>query len=154
LARLRSWLPGQTAQIVLSLALVLHTGLLTVTSTRNVWGKMNHIVDRYGHAVPASSLTAARAAVNPACRTSVFFQAMRGFGDLPYLQYPHPTQAAWARFIVVSKRTESNLLHNRLQREFVNGMSGELKLRYEDEFLAVYERPAIDCVKKTTAVGD
>jgi hypothetical protein len=80
---------------------------------------------------------------------------MKGFGDLPFLLYPHPTQAESSRYIVVSKRSELNLLHNRLQREFVDARAEELTLRYEDAFLAVYEHPTTPCVasKKTTAGG-
>jgi len=149
LAQLRAWLPGQTMQIAQNLVLILHVGLLAATSVHNVWGKMNVIVDRYGYAVPAASLVAARAAIDPTCRTSVFFQAMKGFGDLPYLQYPHPDQSAWARYLVVSKRAELNLLHNRLQRAFVEEIKGELVPRYTDDFLTVYEHPATPCVKRT-----
>tara|TARA_B100000965_G_scaffold339246_1_gene306832 strand:- start:365 stop:1807 length:1443 start_codon:yes stop_codon:yes gene_type:complete len=148
LSRLREWRPGGDAQRLLSLVLVLHMAVLTVSSTRNVIGKNKAIVDRYGFHVPSSSLTKARAAIDQSCRTSVFFQAMKGFGDLPYLQYPHPTQAAWARFIVVSKRPQLTLLHNSLQREFVDAIIGEVRLRYEDAYLTVYERETIPCVKE------
>ncbi|MEQ8228919.1 MAG: hypothetical protein RIA64_12610 [Rhodospirillales bacterium] len=148
LAWLRRRFSGRAAHAALGLILILHLALLMVTSTRNVLNKSEAMIEKYGFHIPMESLILARQAVDTACRISIFFQAMKGFGDLPYLQYPHPTQAEWARFIVVSKRGDLNLLHNRLQQEFVTNISKELVLRFEDKFLAVYERPTMPCVKE------
>ncbi|MAO55736.1 MAG: hypothetical protein CMM61_08560 [Rhodospirillaceae bacterium] len=153
LVRLRAWLPNRAANLTLSSALVLHMGLLAGTSVHNVVGKNAFIIEQAGFEIPASSLAAARAAIDPACRVSVFFQAMKGFGDLPYLQYPHPTQAKWSRFIVVSKRPELYLLHNRLQRRYVETIKDELTLHLEDGYLSVYEHRSTPCVKPPESDG-
>jgi hypothetical protein len=120
-------------------------GLVT-TSPFNVWGKAGIMIDRYGYSVPDASLAAARAKIDPRCGTSVFFQAMKGFGDLPYLLYPHPTQAAQARYLIVSKREPLNLDHNRLQASYADKIKDDLTLLHEDIFLKVYERMDAPCV--------
>lgn len=155
LAWLRRCFASRLLARALTVTLVVHIAVLSFTSFNNVIEKSKIIIDRYGYHIPDASLEAARASITQNCRTSVFFQAMKGFGDLPFLLYPHPTQAESSHYIVVSKREELNLLHNRLQREFVAGMTEELTLRYEDAFLAVYERPATPCVasKRTGAGG-
>ncbi|MEP5436808.1 MAG: hypothetical protein ABJQ08_09255 [Paracoccaceae bacterium] len=147
-AWIRRRLPAGLWGRALTTVLAVHMLALAIASPINVWGKSEILIERYGYPVPATSLAAARAAIAPQCGTSVFFQAMKDFGDLPQLLYPHPSQAEWARFFVVSKRRPLSLMHNRLQREYVEGSAVEMTLRYDDSYLSVYERTATPCVKQ------
>ena len=146
-AWIRRRLPAGISGRALTAVFAVHMAALAFTSPVNVWGKSEVLIDRYGYSVPAASLAAARGAIDPRCGTSVFFQAMKGFGDLPYLLYPHPTQAAKARYIVVSKRTHLGLEHNRLQRDHTSAHAGELVRIHEDSYLIVFERPAAPCAQ-------
>jgi len=147
-AWIRRRMPSASLGHALTAVFGLHMLGLVATSPLNVWGKSEVLIERYGFHVPKQSLAAARTNIDTRCRTSVFFQAMKGFGDLPYLQFPHPTQAEISRFIVASRRADLNLEHNRLQREFVESASSELMLRYQDSYLAVYERPTRACARE------
>ena len=144
-AWIRRRLPAGIWGRALTTLFAVHLAALAITSPANVWEKYGTIIERYGHLIPEESLLAARARINPQCGTSVFFQAMRGFGDLPQLLYPHPTQAAKARYIVVSKRMPQALLHNRLQREYVDNVISNLSLIYTDRFLDVFEQSSVAC---------
>lgn len=125
----------------------MHMAALAITSPVNVWSKAEVLIERYGYLIPATSLAAARGRIDPRCGTSVFFQAMKGFGDLPRLLYPHPIQAAKARYVVVSKRAHLGLEHNRLQRDHTSAHAGELVRIHEDSYLIVFERPAAPCAQ-------
>ncbi|UTW51605.1 hypothetical protein KFF05_17190 [bacterium SCSIO 12827] len=146
IAWIRRTLPAGIWGRTLTAVFAVHMAALAMTSPVNVWEKTGTIIERYGYVVPEASLAAARAKIDPQCGTSVFFQAMKGFGDLPQLLYPHPTQAAQARYIIVSKREPLGLNHNRLQVEFVADVKNSLILLHEDPFLRVYERTDAPCV--------
>ena len=152
LCRLRAWASSIAAQRALTIFLIAHMALLVTSSLSNVLGKHEIIIERYGFNVPERSLVAAREAIDPRCRTSVFFQAMKGFGDLPHLLYPHPIQVEQARFVIVSKRAELNLLHNRLQRDYAAANKASLEVLYEDAYLTVFKQASVACVNP--ASGD
>lgn len=130
----------------LMVLLTLHMVAIAVAGPKEVWGQTRKLVTRIGYHVPAETRIKARAAVDTRCRVSVELQAMYGFGDIPYLQYPR--QAAQSRYIVTIPSLPSNLT------KWVDAAKGDLKLVYEDTHLAVFENPKVPCVlTRDAAVG-
>tara|TARA_B100000965_G_scaffold339246_1_gene306833 strand:- start:1851 stop:3263 length:1413 start_codon:yes stop_codon:yes gene_type:complete len=118
--------------------LALHMVAIAIAGPKEVRGQTNKLVTRIGYHVPDESKSNARAAIDTSCRVAVELQAMYGFGDLPYLQYPR--QALVSKYIVTIPKLPSGLT------QMVNNRKADLWVIYEDEHLIVYENPSVPCV--------
>lgn len=138
LPRVRAFADARGWGRALMVLMCLHMGAIAVAGPKEVRGQTHKLVSRIGFEIPSESLAKARAAVDTRCRITVEFQAMRGFEDLAYLQYPR--QAAQSKYIVTIPSMESNLT------KWVNVTKDGLKLLYEDSHVAVFENPKVPCV--------
>ena len=124
----------------LSIILVLHMIAIMIGGPKEVRDQTRKLVTRIGVHIPAAQLALARNTIDDRCRTAVEFQAMKGFGDLPYLQYPR--QAHQSRHLVTIPKLRSGM------NNFVQKNRDGLNLLYEDDILKVFENPKVPCVMK------
>lgn len=138
LPRIRAFADARGWGRALMVLMCLHMGAIAVAGPKEVRGQTRKLVSRIGYEIPPDSLARARAALDTRCRISVEFQAMRGFEDLAYLQYPR--QAALSRYIISIPKMASGLTR------WVNSARGELTVVFEDPYLTVFENPKVPCV--------
>lgn len=138
LPKVRAYADRKGLAKALTVLLTLHMIAIAVAGPKEVWGQTRKLVTRIGYHVPPESRLQARAAIDTRCRVAVELQAMYGFGDLPYLQYPR--QAAQSKYIVTIPSMPSSLTG------WANATKDNLKLIYEDAHVAVFENPNVPCV--------
>lgn len=137
LLRVRAFAEGRGKSHILTGVLILHMIAISIGGPKEIRGQSEKLITRIGIVIPNESKRAARAAINDQCRTTVEFQAMYGFGDLPYLQYPR--QANISKYLVTIPTMPSGLT------TWVKRNESKLKILYKDQYLAVFENPALPC---------
>jgi len=136
--RVRNFAEARGKGRVLTGILVLHMVAIAVAGPKEVWGQSRKLITRIGYHVPPESTANARAAIDTRCRVAIELQAMYGFGDLPYLQYPR--QAKQSKYIIAIPTMPSGLT------KMVTDMGDELKVVYRDSHLTAFENPRVPCV--------
>tara|TARA_B100000405_G_scaffold264184_1_gene200766 strand:+ start:483 stop:1895 length:1413 start_codon:yes stop_codon:yes gene_type:complete len=138
LPRVRAFAEGRGWGRALTILLCLHMAGIAIAGPKEVRGQTNKLVSRIGYYVPEASKINARAAIDTKCRTAVELQAMYGFGDLPYLQYPR--QAMVSKYIITIPGLASGLA------QIVESRKADLKVIFRDDHLTVFENPTVPCV--------
>lgn len=137
--KMRAFAISKNKNHILTGIMILHIIGIGIAGPKEVYDQTQKLVTRIGIHIPMESKRAARNAIDDRCRTTVEFQTMYGFGDLPYLQYPR--QASISKYIVSIPKMASGLT------QWVNANQADLKVVYEDEFLKVFENPSRPCVQ-------
>ncbi|MEQ8228918.1 MAG: hypothetical protein RIA64_12605 [Rhodospirillales bacterium] len=138
LPRIRAFAITRGKEQWLTIILTLHMAAIAVAGPKEVWDQTRKLVTRIGYHVPAESTAKARAAIDTNCRVAIEFQAMYGFGDLPYLQYPR--QGMSSKYIIAIPKLASGLT------QMVTEKKADLNVIFQDDHLTVFENPAVPCV--------
>tara|TARA_B100000965_G_scaffold363853_1_gene346948 strand:+ start:589 stop:2001 length:1413 start_codon:yes stop_codon:yes gene_type:complete len=138
LPRVRAFFEGRGWAHALTVLMCLHMTAIVVAGPKEVRGQTNKLVTRIGYHIPEESKANARAVIDTSCRVAIELQAMYGFGDLPYLQYPR--QAMASKYIIAILKLPSGLT------DMVTKRKADLKVVFSDDHLTVFENPAVPCV--------
>tara|TARA_R110000782_G_scaffold243386_3_gene329932 strand:+ start:1466 stop:2845 length:1380 start_codon:yes stop_codon:yes gene_type:complete len=138
LSRIRAFAELKRKGHILTGILVLHMVAIAVAGPKEIRGQTQKLVTRIGIHIPMDSKQAARAAIDDRCRTAVELQAMYGFGNLAYLQYPR--QAHQSKYIVSIPSMPTGMT------QWTEANQAALKVLYEDKYLKVFENPGRPCV--------